>query len=242
MVEHVAAPLIVPNPDPSEMTREYMAREITNLRDMITTRVDAIDKATALFEENLTRVPTEVDKQIAHLREFHDEKFRTSVQKFLSIQNQFDERDIRSNKAEVAQKEFAAAQAVAAQVANTVALSAQKEAAAAQNTFFTATMQERQAATTKQIDNTTTLLNSSTKASDDKIAALTVRLASMEGNSQGHAANQSQMVLAIGVAVSVLMGLYNVFSHPNAAPPAPYYVQGPVALQPTATMPAPQPR
>ncbi len=75
----------IPIPDPSVLTSDRLRREIDALREVVYTRLDAIDKATNLFQENLTRVPTDTDKQIQHLKELHDEKFTAAAQERRSI-------------------------------------------------------------------------------------------------------------------------------------------------------------
>jgi hypothetical protein len=57
-----------PIPDPTRLTTAQLYREIYNLQDMLTIRLDAMDKAQTIFSENLTRVPTDTDKQITHLK------------------------------------------------------------------------------------------------------------------------------------------------------------------------------
>ena len=66
----------VPNPDPTERTTVVMHRELEILTtllnakmDAINIRIDGIDRATVVFREEITRVPTEVDKAIDRLRE-----------------------------------------------------------------------------------------------------------------------------------------------------------------------------
>jgi hypothetical protein len=78
----------VPVPDPSLLTTEQLRRELATQNDRLTeriigleeklkTRLDAMDKASLLLNENMTRVPTDTDKQIMQLRTLQDEKFRT---------------------------------------------------------------------------------------------------------------------------------------------------------------------
>ena len=48
---------------------------IVAVKENYDTRLDAMDRAQTLFENNLTRVPTEIDKQIGHLQSLMEEKF-----------------------------------------------------------------------------------------------------------------------------------------------------------------------
>jgi hypothetical protein len=176
--------------DPSQLTTEQLRRELTMLREMVEIRLDAMDKAAELFHDNLVRVPTDTDKQISHLKELHDEKF-------VGVEKQFLERDVRSRAAEVA-----------AQVAVNAALQAQKEAAAAQNDANAAAITKSEAATVKQIDGIQALIVSNTKASDDKVTVLNDRLTRSEGASKGVSASLTLMIAVVSVvAVVITLGM-----------------------------------
>ena len=56
-----------PIPDP--LTHQLIALAIKNFTEKLETRLDAIDKATALSHADATRRPTEMDRQIGHLKE-----------------------------------------------------------------------------------------------------------------------------------------------------------------------------
>lgn len=73
-----------PNPDPTLLTTQALFREIAALKELIFTRLDATDRALALFQENLTRVPTDTDKQVGYLKELHAERFASVEQQFLA--------------------------------------------------------------------------------------------------------------------------------------------------------------
>jgi hypothetical protein len=194
--------------DPSALTIATMIREVEHLKDlhegrihaveeMLKTRVDAIDKATTLFETNLTRVPTEVDRQITHLRELlesklgshgatlaylqHEvERFPVQIEdKAHALQPLFVER-FRGVETEMREKfhsissQFSLRDDHVKQAAMdvkdqiTTALSAAKEMVGAQNTNVD-----------KRIDQTERLLMSSTAALDSKIAIITEQFRNM---------------------------------------------------------------
>src|SRR6478672_11107389 len=81
----------VPVPDPTTLTTAALLREIASLKEIVFTRLDAMDRAMMVFSDAITRAPTDVDKQIAHLKELHQEKFE-------SIVKQFSERDARMDR------------------------------------------------------------------------------------------------------------------------------------------------
>jgi len=113
-----------PRPDPTRLTTDQLRRELGALNEKLGTRLDAMDKATSLLQENQTRVPTEIDKQIMHLKELHDEKFKR-------VDVQFTDRD----------------------VALQAALSAAKEAVEKQTQWFAESIRESKTATGTQLSS-----------------------------------------------------------------------------------------
>jgi hypothetical protein len=190
----------IPVPDPSLLTTDQLRRELGSLREIVEARIDAIDKATIVFHENLTRVHTDTDKQIFHLKELHDEKFE-------GIEKQFTERDVRSKAAETA-----------AQVAVNAALQAQKEAAAAQNESNSAAITKSDAGTVKQIDGILALLASSNNALNDKIAVINGRLDRGEGGINSHASSQSTIIAISAVILTLVIGGFTVLSGHQSNP------------------------
>jgi hypothetical protein len=59
-----------------------------------------MDKAMSLFNENMVRVPTELDKRLSQLQAMLSEKFANVDTKFSTIDKVFNERDFRFNKLE----------------------------------------------------------------------------------------------------------------------------------------------
>jgi phage-related tail fiber protein len=199
------ADALVPVPDPTFLTTEQLSRGLTNLRELLEARINAVEEAAHHRYEDLRRVPTETDRQVVHLKELFNEKL-TSVQK------QFDERDIRSQASEDAAK-----------VAVNAALQAQKEAASAQNDSNAAAITKSEAATIKQIDGILALLNSNTIGTNDKITTINARLDRGDGVTKGGHDIRSEsrldtgtMVAIISVAVmavSVAAGLFGFALH-----------------------------
>src|SRR5688572_17684373 len=72
--------------DPTLLTTQQLQREIATLKELMDarfeTRLNAMDKAMNLFHDNITRVPTDTDKQISHLKELHERIFDAVWQKF----------------------------------------------------------------------------------------------------------------------------------------------------------------
>lgn len=198
------APEIIPNPDPSSLTTAQLREAISNLHSIINaelravgTRLDAIDKATEVFNENLTRVPTDTDKQIQHLKELHGERFNSVSGELRAladgITKQFAERDVRTDAA-----------AIGTSKAVDAALQAQKEAAGAQNEANAAAITKSEANTTKLIDGIIALLNSTVKATDEKISDLKGRLDRGEGVIRGGGEVRTERRLDMGTVISII--------------------------------------
>lgn len=75
-----------PIPDPTLLTTAQLRQELGTLREIIEARLDAMDTATKLLSETVNRTPTEIQKEIGHLRELAWERFE-------SISLQFAARD-----------------------------------------------------------------------------------------------------------------------------------------------------
>jgi hypothetical protein len=187
----------IPSPDPSTITTErlhdlgeQLRREIEHEVAVVTARLDAMDKAMVLFSDNLTRVPTDTDKQVGHLKELHNEKFE-------SIQRQFNERDVRTEQA-----------AIATKIAVDAALQAQKEAAGAQNESNAAAITKSEVATVKQLDSIMALMNSNTKVNDDKFSIINERLNRSEGASVHDRESRSNAHMSSGLAIAITVACF----------------------------------
>jgi hypothetical protein len=62
-----ASPITTTNPDPSVVTSEAIDRRVRNAAEVISARIDGMEKAVAVFQADLTRVPTQLDRAIKSL-------------------------------------------------------------------------------------------------------------------------------------------------------------------------------
>ena len=199
----------IPVPDPTLLTTEQLRRELSSLRELVETRLHGMDKAANLLNENVTRFPTEIDKQVAHLKEFFLEKFGTVFEKFTSVQKQFEERDVRT-----------VAAATAATTAVNAALQAQKEAAGAQNDSLSASIAKSEAATIKQIEGINILLAAQAAALGDKIVAVSARLDRGEGKETGGHDKRNDLMnfVTLGIAgLAVVLTIYSLMMKSNSS-------------------------
>jgi hypothetical protein len=125
---------LVPVPDPTLLTTAQLDREIRNLEAKVNTRLDAMDMAAKVLHDDYTRIPTELDRQIKHLRELLEEKIGGATEKTVSLDRVVQTRLAGSQTA------LNAAMAAADKVTQKIEIN------------FGAVMAEMKAGMTKQID------------------------------------------------------------------------------------------
>jgi cation transport regulator ChaB len=163
-----------PTPDPTVLTTEALTRAVQAERDYVDGRIAvleerlrAIDVATRLLNETVNRVPTDVTKEVTHLRELMDERLT-------SVSIQFKERDTRSERESRDNK-----------VAVDAAFAAQKEAAAKQDEGNAKAINKSEMATAETINKLSELFRTSAGALSDKIDDLKARVGALENLKQG---------------------------------------------------------
>lgn len=183
----------VPDPDPTARTVEQMKRDIEALRDLleskvggsrevIETRLSGMDKAIELLQATTNKIPSYIKDAVGQLERLHDEKFE-------SIGTQFSERDVRSDKSEVAQK-----------TAVDAALAGAEKAVGKTELSFT-----------KQIDQIGQRIDTVSRSADEKISDLKERIQSIESQAKGsdkttdRTASVIGMIIAGAVAFVVIM-------------------------------------
>jgi hypothetical protein len=211
--------------DPTQLTLDVLHRESLFLKELVFTRLDAMDKAVALFSTNLTRVPTDVDKQVGNLKELLFERFNRVTTQFEGIQLQFIERDVRTEKS-----------AEDSKIAVDAALQAAKEAVGKQQESNSLAISKSEGATTKQLDQINVNLQTINAALNDKIDDVKNRLTIQDGKGLGAGALWGVIATAAGIVIAV-MAIYVGSRGKNESqvtPPAPpiIYVQPPPAAAP----------
>jgi chromosome segregation ATPase len=95
--DNVAAQVIIPNPDPSVITREAIDRAVENSEAVVGAKIDGMEKAVQVFQADLTRVPTQLDRAIAGLRDLFESKLSGQQADIKYIHESLDRRgsDIR---------------------------------------------------------------------------------------------------------------------------------------------------
>lgn len=201
--------------DPSSLTTQNLQHEIKLLKELIDSRLNAMDKAVVILQDITNRSPTinEVFLQ-------HEERFRAIAQQFI-------ERDTRSEQT-----------AKDSKVAVDAALSAQKEAAAAQNQSNAAAIVKSEVAFTKQMDQQGTLINTVSRTLDEKVDDLKQRMAASDGRKSGIGDGWGFLIGGAGVLIAIaalIMSLVRSEKSPEQSKePAPQIIY----LPPPAPTPA----
>lgn len=183
-----------PIPDPTVLTTEALLRAVSSERDYVDGRIAvleerlrAIDVATRLLNETVNRVPTDVTKEVTHLRELMTEMFG-------SVKTQFNERDTRGDRESRDNK-----------VAVDAAFAAQKEAAAKQDESNAKAINKSEVATGETINKLAELQRSVADGLADKIDDLKSRIGSLEAMKQGGRETLSGVYALAGFLVSLVV-------------------------------------
>ena len=203
--------------DPTLLTMQMIDSKIASLRELfdaksneldrmsnsrhliVVARLDERDKAIDLAKTEADKFPCLVDEKISSLREIHEEKFA-------SVQTQFKERDVRTEST-----------AKDSKVAVDAALQAAKEAVSEQNKSSALAIGKSENSTVKQIDQLAVLIQTMSKAFDDKIGDIKDRITRIEGKDEGvvktvssSQSNSNIAIGAIGLIVALLIGIATV--------------------------------
>lgn len=187
-------------PDPSALSTAALQREISSLKEqfrselqgevkVLGARLAAIDRATVVFESNLTNVPTALQEAISHLQQYHGEKFSGVERQFADLRTAIDKSE-RVGK-----------------VAIDAALEAQGKAAVAQAESFAQSIDKSEKATAKQIDQIIVLLQAATTAANDKNEDTKERLNRIEGQAIGQMGAKADTHTSSAFTVSIIASI-----------------------------------
>jgi hypothetical protein len=151
-----------PVPDPTVLTTQQLSVAIAAQRDLFETRIEAMDTAVKLLQENANRSPT-IGEVYARFEE-----------RFIRIDQSFVERDKRTD-----QLTLASSTAIAA------ALQAQKEAAGESQKSSSAAIAKAETATSESIKQLQVLFQTSIAALSTQILDVKSRLDKGEGQGVG---------------------------------------------------------
>ncbi len=170
-----------PVPDPTILTTQQLVAAIAASREILETRLDAMDTATELNKEATDKIPNMIRFAVESLEKLHNEKFN-------GVEKQFSERDSRSvTVSELNQKALDAA------------LQAAKEAAGKTELSFI-----------KQISDLTEQFNTQNKAMDVRVNDLKGRLDRGEGGHTEKQETRGQSNWIIGLVVVATIQIIGV--------------------------------
>lgn len=174
-----------------EQQNLLFSERVSSIKDNFNAQIESINQATQLRLKAMEQFPGDVRAAVEHHEELQIERFK-------GINQQFNERDIRT-----AQAQEASAQALAA------ALQAAKELVGAQGEASAAAAVKSETSFTKQIDQIGTIIQTLEKALDARITELKERIDRGEGNDSGHnesrVEGRSQQNSMIGFATMAIM-------------------------------------
>ena len=204
-----------PVPDPTTLTTEQLRRELSALREILTARLDGMDRATLLLDETVNRTPTIIQTEISHVRELMDERFRTADRRFveadLRYQQRFDERDLRFKEEfggvqlQFAERDVRSQQAATASAqALAAALQAAKEAVFEQAQAAAKAAEKTELSFSKQIEQIQLQIRTVSEGLGDKIDDLKGRIDRGEGAGQGAEGARDNTRLNINAVLQVI--------------------------------------
>lgn len=167
--------------DPTSLTTAQLQREIAALKELVYVRLSAIEIGIETAHNDLVRVPTDVQKQVAGLREFlmakidcdkelKEEKFKYIIERFDIIE-----------QARQEQKRDTA-------TAIDAALRSAKEAVIEQNSNNNNNINKSESNMTKQLEQIGRQMTEQFRAHDDKIIDVKDRITKVESLTAGRGA------------------------------------------------------
>ena len=198
---------VVPNPDPSIVTSEAIDRRVSNAADVIGARIDGMQKAVDVFQADLTRVPTQLDRAITSLRDLLETRIGINTTGIAEL-NRIVERATDKRTAEISTTVNGLHTLLSSEITALSAVTNQKfqgiyeqfkerdtrtdqragDTKLAVDAAFAAAKEATakiEAGFTKSIDALQELLKATAKSSDDKIADMKERITTIEARTQG---------------------------------------------------------
>lgn len=179
-------------PDPSVLTTQQLWREIGALKELIFSRMNAIERAITVAHDDMVRVPTEVQKAISTLKELHEEKLRSIVDlmdaRRISVDHLLAERDAHRLQANHDNK-----------IALDTALAAAKESSGEQIKTQAMAIVKNETAASKQIE-----------ALEDKLNDMKDRLTTIEAMSMGSEKTDASHHITTNFNAYLIFGLIGI--------------------------------
>jgi hypothetical protein len=190
--------------DPSDLTTQLVLREIASLKELLQSRLVAVEKVVEGAHEDLVRVPTDVQQAIGGLQDLTDTK--------ITYENKISQLEIKH-----IEQRFSWIEAIRVEqkrdtiVAVDAAFKAAKDALTEQNNYNRIAQDKSEAAFTKQIDSMINLFSTGINNISDKLGDFKGTVNSMQGNTTGKSQTWVWVVMfgslfigAIGMIVGIV--------------------------------------
>jgi hypothetical protein len=254
---HKGQSSVTPIPDPTLLTTAAVGIAFSSLKELMFTRLDAMDKAQELYKETVGNELKNCHKELLALEtllttlsntrwESLQEKLTTLVgirieakqnemalinEKFVGVDKRFEERDKRISLQEANFK-----------VIMDEALSSSEKASLKQTETFSATISKTETATSKQIDQQGETIKTSTNGLNDKIEDVRTRLARIEASREGshderNNRQQSGMFAfaGLGLFITIISVGFAIYEGNRSSPPTnPQIIYVPATASTTA--------
>lgn len=156
-----------PVPDPTALTADLVDKAVKGLREILETRMNGVDREIIELQTSVRLRPHEIEVQITHLKDLHDEKFK-------GIETRISERDDLRKQA-----------ATDAKVGIDAALASAEKLVKASNDSFALSVDKSERATNELLKQQAENQKNTSIALDDKIVGLKERLDRIEGAAVG---------------------------------------------------------
>lgn len=227
---------VVPNPDPTELTGVAIDRAVDHSMQIMSARLDGMQRAFEIFQNDLTRVPTSLDRAVTGLRELIEARLDGMDKGIVSISDAVSARpeDVRQQithlrelltadlekAVAVSTERFARIDtqfierdkrtdqlSLADKTAVAAALQAAKEAVGAQNTSNSIAIAKSESSTVESIRQLQTLFNSAIAAVNDKLNDVRSRIDRGDGQSTGNTETRREYREDRGDGRAMMFGL-----------------------------------
>ena len=233
-----------PDPDPTTATMALIKVSNDALKESVIARFESMDRAQALFHEDLTRVPTSLDKAISTLREYMEARLQRLVA--VDEHSTTERGTILASLRESMEATAGLHEAKLAALADTVAVfketvngrfelgdvqtekaardvksavdaafAASKEAVSEQNKSNALAIAKSEAGFTKNMDALADNVKSIVKNTDDKISDLKDRLVAIEGRKGGSDDIWKVIGIVMAIAISIAGVLVTLLTRPH---------------------------
>ena len=185
----------IPSPDPSQLTTAQIHEAIVNSQALFDVRIKAVEDVHNIFREDLTRMPTLLDREVSRLQQVFNQHLagmgNLFVEKFSGVQIQLKERDERAKTLSDLIKESTKTLSDANEKALSAALKTQLEAANSKSASDAIALDKSERSTTREIEALKALQINNATFVNDKITDINRRLDRGEGGQGGIAAAEA---------------------------------------------------